>query len=218
MKVPPTLCENFSVMSKGFYQQYKEATVYLRGLKCKTWDFLIHSEEENRKYIEAFSLRLNAAFAAIVFQALAVEAFVNLYGAQKIGEEKFYTEYEIKGATTESKLKEICKNYLRKKYPTSTKQYNRLNSLLKKRDRIVHSKPKEIDMHSESNNYYEMFDQYEFVYKDIDDEMNSYETVKKVLQELEGSQYDLIEEIQRLLMGELYENISEIHKIAFTDN
>ena len=110
MDVYPMLCENYNGMSQSFYAQYKDAERYLKSMKCDDWDILSPATDETEKYVTAQSMRLHSAIAAIVFQALAVEAFVNLYGAQKVGDEAFYSKYDFKGATTLSKLKAICKH------------------------------------------------------------------------------------------------------------
>ena len=138
----PMLCENYNGMSQSFFSQYKDVNTYLRSLGTENWDYLEHSPEENQRFNEAHTMRLNSALAAVVFQALAVEAFINLYGAQKIGEEKYYSEYELKGVTTTKKIKRICSETLGQPYPTNDRAYSRLISLLEKRDRIVHTKPR----------------------------------------------------------------------------
>ena len=77
MDVYPMLCENYNGMSQSFYAQYKDATEYLKSLKCGSWDLISHTYDENEKYCTAQSMRLHSAIAAIVFQALSIEAFVN---------------------------------------------------------------------------------------------------------------------------------------------
>ncbi len=196
MDVYPMLCENYNGMSQSFYAQYKDAVGYLKSLKCRSWDILSHTADENEMYGTAQSMRLHSAIAAIVFQALAVEAFVNLYGAQKVGDEAFYSKYDFKGATTLGKLKAICKDVLHKDYPTCDKAYSRLDSLMKKRNDIVHTKPHPVSVVStpEVPDYTEFMSQTEFVFKNIDDEMKSYNTLRENLRVLDGNEKDLIQE------------------------
>jgi len=197
MEFFPMLCENYNYLSQNFYRQYKDAKEYLLSLNTETWDYLSHTPEENQHYNDANSMLLNSAIAAVVFQALSIEAFINLYGAQKIGEEKYYGNFEKKGATTIDKIKQVCLEVSKQNYPTATRAYEHLRSLLKKRDRIVHTKPRSLNfscIDDSANNIMDFFEQTDFVYADIDEEMQSYENLKKTLCLLDGSAKDLISE------------------------
>lgn len=220
MDVYPMLCENYNGMSQAFYAQYQEATAYLKSLKCKSWDFLSHTTEENDSYNEANSMRLHSAVAAVTFQALAIEAFVNLYGAQKVGDNVFYEKYDHKGATTLGKLKGICKDVLSKNYPTNGKAYSRLVSLMDKRNDIVHTKPHPIPIipTSEVPNYSELMYQTEFVFKNIDDEMLSYGTLKETLMVLEGKETDFIQENYNEAMDACSKAVAEMFTNALFSN
>lgn len=95
-------------------------------------------------YIAAYKNMESAAYMAIVFETLAIEAYVNTLGEHLVGE-RYYQEYESKDAkkdrTTLGKLKRLCKNEIRKSYPTDGDHYREVKGLLKKRDKIVHTKP-----------------------------------------------------------------------------
>lgn len=212
------LCENYNGMSKCFFQQYKDAESYLKSLNCGFWDLLDHTQDENEKYFEALSLRYHSALAAIVFQALAVEAFVNLYGAQQIGEDTYYAEYEKKGATTESKIKKICTEHLKSRYPTSDKSYARLMSLLIKRNDIVHTKPRSVTIDGSPIAYDEFMSQTEYIFKDIDEEMQSYDILKCNLMKLEGKEKDIIQENIEVQQHTMLEQISEMYSKALFGN
>lgn len=197
MEFFPMLCENYNYLSQNFYGQYKDAKEYLLSLDTETWDYLSHTPEENQHYNDANSMLLNSALAAVVFQALSIEAFINLYGAQKIGEEKYYGNFEKKGATTIDKIKQVCLEVTKQKYPTNTRAYEYLRSLLKKRDQIVHTKPRSLNFScigDSTNNITDFFEQTDFVYADIDKEMQSYENLKKTFCLLDGSAKDLVSE------------------------
>ena len=86
-KTFPMLCETYNKISQQAYEEYTESIIYLKSLGCAYWDFLEHTEEENAKYMSAMQDRERSALTAIVFQALAIESFVNLLGVQRIGEE-----------------------------------------------------------------------------------------------------------------------------------
>lgn len=193
----PMLSENYDKMSQGFFDQYTEATNYLKSLGCTYWNIPDHTKEENAQYFKAMSMRFHSALAAIVFQALAIEAYVNYYGVHRVGEKVFYQSYESKVSrkSTKDKLKLICKEILKKPYPTDCVEYSRLVELLKDRDRIVHTKPRAIPLDGNEvfPNYEQIMGQYNFIYDHIEDKMKSYSILKKNLAKLDGSNEDLIE-------------------------
>ena len=115
ISVLPMLCVTYNEISQQAFLEYTKAEAYLKSLGLTCWDYLSHSKCENDNYHHATCQREKSAITAIVFQALAVEAFVNLYGAQKIGEEVFYSKYETKGTSTLEKLKKIFYKF----YPKS---------------------------------------------------------------------------------------------------
>lgn len=223
MQTLPMLCETYNEISQKAYKDYLEAVHYLKSLGCAHWDMLDHTAEENEKYTEAMQQREKSAITAIVFQALAVEAFVNLYGAQRVGEDKYYADYESKDApakerTTEGKLKKICKEYLNKPYPTNDKAYSRLISLLNKRDSIVHTKPRAVIIDGEHVSYDDFMSQTEYIYKNIDEELESYENLKENMRQLEGKEHDLIEENFYGLYNGIKDNFEEMLSKALFGN
>lgn len=218
MKTLPMLCETYNEISQQALIEYKEAVTYLKSFRLPYWDFLDHTEEENEKYMCAMQQREKSAITAIVFQALAVEAFVNLFGAQRIGEDIYYSEYESKGSTTLGKLKKICKDFLKKTYPTDDKAYSRLHSLLNKRDSIVHTKPRAVSIDGEPVAYEEFMSQTEYIYKNICEELESYEKLKRTMAVLEDKEIDLIQENQQEIVNELSDNINEMFYKAMIGN
>ena len=211
MNLFPMICENYNEMSKNFYSQYKEAVNYLQSLNGTSWDYFAHTNEENEKYNSARSLRYHSAIAAIVFQALAVEAFINLYGAQRIGEEKYYTEYEKRGSTTEDKIKKICRDYLKSDYPTNDKAYSRLISLMQKRDAIVHTKPHPVIIDGTPVSYDAFMSQTEFVFKNLDDEILSYDDLKSNLMKTEKKETDIIQELTGMTQSAIQQQITAMY-------
>ena len=193
----PVICENYNQMSRNFYEQYLEATEYLSSLGCKNWDLLSHTAEENEYYITAMSQRFHSALAAVVFQALAVEAYVNLYGVMKIGETTYYQNYESQTVrkSTKDKIKKICEDTLGKSYPTNTKDYSRLCELLADRDRIVHTKPHSVKIEETTviPQYSELMEQYDFIFKNLSEKMQSYSNLKRTLSKLDGSAEDCVQ-------------------------
>lgn len=211
ISVLPMLCETYNEISQQAYKEYIEAITYLKSLGLDVWDYCDHTKEQNEKYTSAMHKREKSAITAIVFQALAVEAFINLFGAQRIGEATFYTQYECRGSTTLGKLKKISKEFLHKPYPTEDKAYSMLTSLLNKRDYIVHTKPKAVTINGEPIDYDDFMSQTEYIYKNIDGELECYEKLKRSMASLEGKDRDLIQENLENTLNVICDNISYIY-------
>lgn len=217
--VLPMLCETYNQISQNAYKEYVDVITYLKSLEHDVWDCCEHTIEQNVNFTLAMQKRQISAITAIVFQALAVEAFINLFGAQRIGEATFYTQYECRGTTTLEKLKKICKNFLHQPYPTQDKAYSMLTSLLHKRDAIVHTKPRSIAINGTPISYDDFMSQSEYVYKNIDEEIESYEKLKRIMAALEGKKKDLIEENLDSILNILNDNISHMYyKVIFGCN
>lgn len=154
------------------------------------------------------NLRETAAICAIVFEALAIESYVNFWGASILGDAVFFSKYEPqKGATssetikphyrsTLDKMKAICKEEFGNPYPTDGIHYSTLKGLFQKRDRLVHNKPKghllELapfnydSPEAAYKDYVEVFEEIGFIYEKIDDELRLYEEVKANLKSCSG--------------------------------
>lgn len=62
-------------------------------------DILSHTPDENSKYFNLYRERQNASIISIVFEAFAVEAFINCYGSEKLGKKQFDAHYSKLGVT-----------------------------------------------------------------------------------------------------------------------
>ena len=82
-----------------------------------------------------------------------------------------------------------------------------LTSLLKKRDLIVHTKPRTVSIDGEAISYEEFMSQTEYIHKNICEEIKSYENLKRKLAMLEGKEIDLIQENYQELIKCLSDNI-----------
>ncbi len=129
----------YADMASTFFAEYQH---FERCYKELTFN---RSEEfDAQKYGRLMDYTLNsekAAIAAVVFQALAIEAYINLFGVSVFGEH-FYGlmlgNDKLERANTIKKLKYIC-NSFGKDYPDT--HITALQSLFKKRDKLVHQKP-----------------------------------------------------------------------------
>ena len=90
------LCEQYASMAKLFYFQYNQ-----------------YRENAESGDLSASIAMEQAAICAIIFQALAVESYVNLFGSVVLGDDVFRCRYESEinkkhRASTIDKIKNIC--------------------------------------------------------------------------------------------------------------
>jgi hypothetical protein len=195
MKMYFQYCELYNKSSKQFYEEYfslKEEIDNLNGAKA-FWDYTSHTSEENYRYdINSFIARRNA-FAAIVFQALAIESYLNLYGSYHLSE-KFDKEYEYK--PTLKKLKSLCKDVVKKEFPADDNLYKDIDLLFRKRDSLVHDKVHLVETTLPENELRDPFLDYEnYIFNDIKKDIGIYDRLKAKLKELEGAEADIIEKL-----------------------
>ena len=96
-----TFCEQYAAMAKSFYSQYHQ-----------------HQENAKSSTPSASIAMEQAAICAVIFQALAVESYVNLFGSVVLGDDVFRCRYESEidkkhRASTIDKIKNICNVVLR---------------------------------------------------------------------------------------------------------
>ncbi|SFO93461.1 hypothetical protein SAMN05216343_10141 [Oscillibacter sp. PC13] len=174
------LCEQYAAMAKSFYFQY-------------------HQHQENAKSgAPSASIAMEqAAICAVIFQALAVESYVNLFGSVVLGDDVFRCRYESETdkkhrASTIDKIKNICNVELRNPYPTSGEDFGILKGLLDKRNKLVHPKSKPHAIENRPYNYKKPEDLYSdyvqafneeigFIYNNLEVEMLVYDELKKNL-------------------------------------
>lgn len=107
-------------------------------------------------------------------------------------------------------MKKICSEYLESQYPTNDKAYSRLISLMKKRDKIVHTKPNSVAIDGTRVSYDDFMSHVNFIYKDLDEEIMSYDILKKNLMKIEGNEIDLIQESTNMIQNAISEKIIEM--------
>ena len=148
----------------------------------------------------------DAAVNAVVFQALAIEAYTNLAGMFIIGEKKFYKKHE--GKSNNEKL-ELLEESLEKAFSSELK--GKIKNLFTKRNKLVHQKPKsfkiemkDFDYSDLTSNYTDIskiFDDFCYAWSNIDEEMTLYQAMQNELTAMRGTGRELIDELNK----ELYE-------------
>lgn len=165
--------------------------------------------------------REQAAIKAVVFQALAIEAYVNLFGYCVTG------EIEIKRAdgnymSTVSKLEEICRR-LSKQYPTDSSR--RIRKLFSKRDSLVHQKPQEIiitkqpfDYNHPEKNYEDIssfYDTLNELYNNLDNDMQLYNELQENIKVIRNSDTELLDELCQNQVRKAFIEIEQCTKEMF---
>ncbi len=189
----------YADMSDDYYKQYLHFSELRNNLPIS---FDIVSDTE--RYVLAFNLQQEArknAIAAIVFQALAIEAYINLFGMYTLGEKLFYDKYERLSFT--KKLEAICESFGRI-YPQE--HLSQVYNLFQKRHRLVHEKPKEFSFHFQPFDYNHLENNYSdidavleadsFVLNNIADEMTLYQQLQNNIMHIRDADKELIQEIQ----------------------
>lgn len=188
----------YAVMAKAFYDEYLEA----KRLFEEVSNIPISDEERGGIYAFLLEKRLKMdekAIAAVLFQALAVEAYTNLFGITIFGEVEYYDNYER--IPTRKKLETIAKK-LDKTLPKA--MGDRVQKLFKKRDSFVHQKPKAYQIgvvdfdHKNPEKSYEDINAYmkELMCAEegLEDIMEIYEDIQECVRVLRGAELELTEE------------------------
>ena len=181
------LCEQYNSLAQSFYQQYHEINDKLSQLG-KPADLLCNPSLAIDKNVLTMRM-LQSAICAVVFEAFAIESYVNFFGAYILGDSTYYSTYESgergKKYTTIEKMKMMCKDEFQSPYPTGGKHFVVLKGLFTKRDKLAHNKPKGHGLSTKNGNsfddYYEAISEISFIYEELAQEMALYDEVKENL-------------------------------------
>lgn len=177
-----TLCEDFEGMAQEHYRTYCQAK--------REYDPSAHINIFSGNILPAKKMQWSAC-SAVIFEAIAIEAYVNLLGSYLI-QERYYTDYESKEAKTRDrstlgKLRKLCKKEIQKPYPADH-SLEVMHDLFSKRNTIVHTKPsaysfgiKPFDHRNIDGNYADYTSAFSkeigFLYEGLDEQMKSYSTL-----------------------------------------
>lgn len=183
------LCEQYNTLAQSFYQQHLDLKSQLEQLGPPA-DFLENPILANAQ-MELHAGIFQAAICAVVFEAFAIESYVNFFGASTLGDDKYYATYESgepgKRYSTIYKLKKLCKDEFDSSYPTDGKHFVALKGLFDKRNRLAHNKPKAHILSTKNgdtfDDYYDAMAEISFVYEGLEGEMALYDSVKEKLSE-----------------------------------
>lgn len=194
----------YAQMSTRFYEEYLAA----KKMYDRVDEIFVPSENPvlNYSYKTRYLQQADDnAIASVVFQALAVEAYTNLWGMWLLGEEEFYANYDSKKRlSTPNKLVTLAEK-MGKEFPTELK--DRIERLFQKRNSFVHQKPKayhfEVKPYDYKNPAASFDDIDAFIHdlsyaeEDLAAEMQIFADLQKCVQTLRGAECELIEEFGR---------------------
>lgn len=211
MLVYNQVCNKYAALAQKSYEDYLEAK---RNYTAFEWpkDSLSAPISDTLILFQYRGQMLSHALSAVVFQALAIEAYVNLFGVSELGNERFFTELEpsrdqkpkgFNWFSTENKLREICRwSDNCTEYPEHHIQA--IKAFFDKRNKLVHVKPrahnlvvKEYNYEKPEENYREYIDMYEelsFVDENLDQEMQLYAQLQENIRVARGATHELTTE------------------------
>ncbi|MBM7562846.1 hypothetical protein [Fusibacter tunisiensis] len=218
MTFTPTHSEVYYGISIGYYNQFKEAYSEINKMSDGNGNvqMLDLSVDEQSKFYWLESLQRQALMICIVFQAFAIEAFVNMVAVNLYDEDEFFNNFEKMG--TEKKINKIFSEKLKSDYKSKHPEIKSLVDLaFNLRDSLAHHKSKKVDlveMQKDPIGYgYHPYQDLMTHYDKIDDVVKAYEQFKLCVNTLLG--YDIFEKQMEDLNKSLQFNINEIFRKGF---
>jgi len=194
--------EQYSKMANMCYAEYLRLKTFYDSGK-----FIVEDDVNGKNIITAINLsqKIDENYiGAIVFEAMAIESYVNLMGAYLTNEKTYYNEAEKKSA--KGKLKYISKK-IGKDFPEDLLE--RIRGLFTKRNDLVHQKPKAIVIDIQNGNRETIMREKNKLDKalfldleNIDADMKLYDELKSTVKVVRGAEHELIDEIMLKDEGE----------------
>ncbi len=150
---------------------------------------------------------------SIVFQAFAIEAYVNLIAVNLYDENEFFGRFEEMG--TMKKIKKIFSEKLNSDFLKDKDIYDLVDITFDLRDKLVHFKSRRINLLEMQDNP-ELFDPYILImehYEKMDEVVNTYPKFKELVDGLVG--HDIFDTQMNNLQELMNYNIQEIYKKLF---
>jgi hypothetical protein len=212
MNFTPTNSEVYYGISLNNYQMfhdaYKEITTMTNG--HHSFDVLSHTKEENEKFIWYEQVQRQAMMICIVFQAFAIEAFVNFIAVNLYEEEYFFGQFEI--MKTQKKINKIFSEKLKNDFAKHDEVKELVELSFDLRDKLAHFKSKRINL-EELQNDPESYNIFEYLfehYNRIDEVINAYPKFKGLVNTILG--YDIFDTQMNNLNELIATNIQDIFK------
>lgn len=199
--------EQYANMSWSFYQNYLQAEEEYKE-EYKRWEKTGQSIETSAPINALLIIKETQAIAAIIFQALSIEAYTNLWGAIELGAAEFRTKYRL--TSTKDKIKDLASKNS-SEYPPE--HLEKISALFEKRNDLVHSKahvypisaPSLYDYEKPENNYKDIdlvFKEQYSIFDGIDEQMILYQDFKENVRVIRNADIELYEEIENKQISE----------------
>lgn len=194
--------EQYSKMARMCYVEFLSSKAFYDSGK-----FIVKEDAGKENLLAAINLcqKIDENYiGAIVFEAMAIESYVNLMGAYLTNEEAYYKEVGDKSIT--QKLKYIFKK-IEKDFPKDLRI--RIKRLFSKRNKLVHQRPQSIVIDIQNGDRNTIMrekgklDKALFLdLENIDADMKLYDELKNTVKVIRGAEHELIDEIMLKDEGE----------------
>lgn len=215
MNFTPTNAEVYFGISISHYDIFHRAYNEIKEMigNNESFDLLSHTEEEISKYYQLEQMQRQSMMICIVFQAFAIEAFVNLIAVNLYDESEFFGAFEE--MATMKKIKKIFSEKLKSDFLRNKEVYELVEKTFNLRDKLAHFKSKKIDLKAlqDDPTSYDPFELLYDCYGNIDDSVKSYPKFKELVDSLIG--HDIFEKQKNDLQEMMVFNIKEILRKAF---
>jgi len=205
-----TNSESYNDISISHYETFKKMDSELFKLNegNKSYDFLSHVISENEHYTYIYGLFQQSLMISIVFQAFAVEAFVNFVAVNLYEQDEFFGKFDM--MNTEKKIRKIFSEKLNSDFSKFEETEALIKILFELRDRLVHYKSKRINLETlhDSVNEYDPFEFMEVLYNNIDKVICAYKKMKELLFDLNG--FDILTKQSNDLNNEIRKCFEEV--------
>jgi len=207
-----------------YYEKYKCKLSELSAFSDNKTYKVIKTLEDELKYKDLFHDSREYLYISIVFNAFAIEAFINLVGVTVFGNDVFFSEIERKN--TFPKIRSIF-HELKDDFDKHTEEKELIELAFDLRHKLAHSKSKQLDLIDIQNDIYHKFSPEnlgKYTYEDIFDPleelnwlagnveaaMSAYPNFKELVNKTLG--YDIFEKQAENLQRSIDYNIQEMFK------
>lgn len=209
----PSNAEVYYSISKGYYELFHDALKEIKVMMGdkQSFDILSHSQEENNRFHYYEQIQRQVMMICIVFQAFAIEAYVNLIAVNLYEENEFFgTKFEKESTIEKAKI--IFRDKFNDRFSSHTDIYNLVKKTFALRNGLAHFKSKKIDLLSmqEDLEFYNPHEFYYDYYEKIDEIVTAYPKFKTLVDGLVG--HDIFEKQMKDVEEMLIYNIKEIKR------
>lgn len=205
MKYCQSNAEFYYSLSVQYYERFKKISLEINEFAKAKRYVSIDTNEDQINYSYLLKEYSEYLYISIVFNAFAIEAFINLIGVTVYGNDEFFSGIERKNTFPKVRL---IFHKLNEDFDKYTEEKELLELAFEIRNKLVHSKGEEIDLIVMQNDIYEKFspenlgkfgiddiydplDELNWLSSKIDSSMEAYPKFKALVSQVLG--YDIFE-------------------------